>query len=377
MPHTPKTLTTNATDLLAHLVRMPTLTGDTATCRASLDWVQAQLEGLPLKIKRYERNGFPSLVAISSGVKDPQAPKLWLVGHIDVVPGPTEAFEPKIENGRLYGRGVHDMKFAIAVFIAILQDLGQELAHYDLGLMLTSDEEVGGYDGVHWLVNSLGVRGQIAINPDSGGSWDMELGSKGVVWWEVEAHGTGAHASRTWEGQNAADRLIKFVEQLKSHVPTEPCGDVHHNHATVNLGSFSTGTTTANQVPAYAIARIDARFPPELNLDEVQSWINEASMAVPGITFKQLVADSPYKVADSQAIAAFRQIVREVTGHDVNPTTAHGSSDARHFAKHGISTINVCPTGSGSHVPIEWVDIEDLERFSTIVRRFAEDWARS
>lgn len=368
-------ITKTLTDLLSHLIRMPTVTADKATNRAALDWIEQQLQELPLVIKRYEHNGFPSLVATTTGAADPKNPKLWLMGHIDVVPGDPKTFQPRLHDGKLYGRGVHDMKFAIACFIALLQELGSSLSQYDLGLIITADEEYGGYDGAKWLVEHHGLRGGAVITPDSGGSWEMELGSKGVMWWELTASGRTAHASRTWEGDNAIEMLIAYVDHVKSHVPAEPCGDDNHQHATVNLASLHAGTDAANKVPDAATARVDVRFPPGISLETVSSWFHEAQAAMPHVTARAILADAPYQVKNNGPIHVFRSIVRDVTGHDVTPTSAHGSSDARHFAHHGISTINVVPTGSGFHMPDEWIDVTDLANFYEVIRRFTNEWS--
>ena len=41
-----------------------------------------------------------------------RAPTLVLHGHLDVVPGRDEQFEPRLEGDRLFGRGAYDMKGA-------------------------------------------------------------------------------------------------------------------------------------------------------------------------------------------------------------------------------------------------------------------------
>ncbi|MDB5178403.1 MAG: peptidase, partial [Patescibacteria group bacterium] len=374
MNTTTESTTETLTELLTHLVQFPTVTSDLATNRAALDWVEEQLAGLPLHIKRFEQNGHPSLVATT--VKDAKNPKLWLAGHLDVVTGGTKAFKATVRDGRLHGRGAHDMKFALATFIALLRELGQDLTQYDLGLMITTDEEIGGYDGTKMLIEDLGYRGGAALIPDSGGNWEMETGAKGIMWWELTAQGRSAHASRTWEGTNAVDELVKFVGHMRSHLPAEPCGDSHHRHPSINFANLTAPGAT-NQVPDAATARLDIRFPPELAIEDVKSWISEAETAIPSVRAKNIFADPPYQVKNDAPAMRFREIVREVTGHDVQPTTAHGSSDARHFARRHISTVNICPTGSGFHVPDEWIDIEDLGRFYEITRRFVQDWAEA
>ncbi len=373
MPTAPtKTFIETITDLLQHLVRMPTITSDHATNRAALDWVEKQLQGLPLTIRRFEHMGFSSLVATTRPTRDP---KLWLAGHIDVVPGDPSSFNPHLENGKLYGRGAHDMKGGLAIFIALLQDLGSSLINYDLGLMLTSDEEVGGHDGVRWLLEQ-GYRGQAAFIPDSGVNWGLESGSKGIMWWDLVAAGRSAHASRPWEGLSAIDELNRFIAHVRTHLPTEPCGSSDHNHPTLNIGAFN-GGEAANQVAYTARARLDIRVPVTISLETVTSWFDEAKNAIPSVEATIALADPPYSITNHSAILQFQAIAHDIIGDVPTTLVAHGSSDARHFAARGIPTVNISPVGSGFHVPREWVDLDSLDRLYAATRRFVESWAKN
>lgn len=364
-----KAITETLTDLLSHLVRMPTLSADHATNRAALDWIEEQLRSLPLYIKRFESHGHPSLVATTQNTKNPH---LWLAAHLDVVPGPPKSFDPHIQNGRLYGRGVHDMKAAIAVFIALLQQMGTALTTTDLGLMITTDEEVGGMNGVGHLVNK-GYRGGAAYLPDSGASWTLEMGAKGVIWLEVTASGKAAHASRPWEGTSAIDQITNFMTLLRTNFKIEPCGDTDHRHATLNLGTIA-GGTVANQVADSATARIDIRVPAETGLATARNWIEDAAARTPGIEVKFLFAEAPYAVTHQRPIQLISRIVKDVTGQAPAASIAHGSSDARFFAAHNIPTINLSPLGSGFHLPEEWVDIDSLNDFYEVTRQFVTEW---
>jgi succinyl-diaminopimelate desuccinylase len=371
---TTSTTTKTIVELLSHLVRFPTITRDHATNRAALDWVEQQLHGLPLRVKHIDNHGTASLVATTPAVKNPKHPRLWLAAHMDVVPGAASTFNPVVRGGKLYGRGAFDMKFAIAVYIALFKQLGADLAKYDLGLMITTDEEVGGETGVRWLLDQ-GFRGEAVYNPDSGGSWLIEVGAKGILWWEITATGSSAHASRPWEGVNAIDNLIRFVDNVRSHLASEPCGDPAHWHTTLNFGMIQ-GGAAANQVPDSATARLDIRLTPDNSIAEIASWIDAAKQAVPGVKAKALLSYAPYRIPDTAPVKLLKDIATEVTGHTPADTFSHGTSDARHFAAHGIPTVTVSPTGGGYHAPGEWVDIEDLGRFYEVTRRFIDAWTK-
>jgi succinyl-diaminopimelate desuccinylase len=372
MPTATSSHTDTLISLLSHLIRFPTVSGDHATNSAALDWIEQQLTDLPLQIERHTSQGFPSLTATTRRTK---TPALWLVAHLDVVPGTPDTYEAKLRDGRLYGRGAHDMKYALAIFIHLLQQLGANLKDYDLGLMVTTDEEVGGFNGVGHLVLDRGYRGGVALVPDCNAAWRFEAGAKGVMWANLTARGRTVHAGRTWEGVNAITEIYRFMDVLGRHAPTEPCGDREHKHPTVNLGQIS-GGLAPNAVPDHATARIDIRFTPDLSVDDIRSWLQEAAAEVPTVTPQESVSDAAYQVADTAPMRRFAQITQDVTGHGIGHIIAHGSSDARHFAAVGIPTVNVTPTGSGFHIPVEWVDLDDLQNFYEITRRFADDLGR-
>jgi succinyl-diaminopimelate desuccinylase len=373
MPTT-TTPTTSLIKQLSRLISLPTVTSDRAANLAAQDYVAEQLHGLPLTIKRYTNKGYPSLVATTQAVKGGKHPRLWLAGHLDVVPGAAKDFRPLVKGGRLIGRGAYDMKFAIAGFLQLLQDLGPELEHYSLGLMLTSDEEVSGRDGVEWLVNQQGYRGEAVLLPECGTSWTIATGSKGIMTWQLRSRGQASHASRPWNGTNAIDQLVAFVNIIKAHLPAEPCGDEDHAHGTVNLGIIH-GGEVPNQVPDYAEAQVDIRLMPETTTAQVSTWFETAAETVPGVG-AEIISSSEADVAPITAPGElFCSIAKAVTGHSPAPMLTHGSSDARYFAPHNIPVISVPPTGGGQHSDYEWIDLASLKQYYEIMRRFTEQWA--
>lgn len=361
-------------DILARLIRFPTVSTDTAANTAALDWVESQLQGLPLDIRRFENDGFPALIATTPAAGHLN-PRLWLAGHIDVVPAAAADFEPRLEDGRLIGRGTFDMKYAIACFIRLLQELGPELANYDLGLMLTSDEEAGGLQGVRWLVDDLGYRGGAVLLPECGTSWTIEIAAKGTTCWQLRSRGLAGHASRPWNASNAIDNLMAFVDRLKTNVPAEPCGDDSHRHCTVSLGQIS-GGEAANQVPAHAEGLLDIRLAPGTSLDDVQDWMEAATRAVPGVEVSLVHGSAAIENPLEGPAAVFAAAVRDESGPELEPVMSHGASDGRYFNPYGIPVISVPPTGGGQHSGHEWIELASLEQYYAITRRFTQAWAR-
>ncbi len=102
--------------------------------------------------------GRANVVARLTGT-NPSAPALLLHGHLDVVPAdPAEwtihPFSGEIRDGIIRGRGAVDMKNAVAVVVALVQQWAAEGRRpgRDIVLAFTADEEDTAADGVRWLV---------------------------------------------------------------------------------------------------------------------------------------------------------------------------------------------------------------------------------
>ena len=142
-----------------------------------------------------------------------EGPSLMLMGHTDVVPAPREGwsvdpFEGVIRDGRIYGRGVADMKgelAARAVAVARLARSGRIPAG-DVVLVAESDEERNVSDaGMPWLVREReDLRCDYALNEGGGELLRLPggrsvvtigIGEKLVSSARVRVRGAGGHAS--------------------------------------------------------------------------------------------------------------------------------------------------------------------------------------
>jgi succinyl-diaminopimelate desuccinylase len=74
--------------------------------------------------------------------REKDKPRLILYGHIDVVPAEGwDAFKPRGENGKVYGRGAADMKGSIVAFLEAMRSLKGKPLNFDVSVMITTDEE--------------------------------------------------------------------------------------------------------------------------------------------------------------------------------------------------------------------------------------------
>lgn len=360
------------TQYLSQLVAIPTETKDKEENSKALQWVEDQLSPLELHFKRQTFEGHPILVITT---KDTMTPDLFLVAHIDVVPAPKSLYQPRIVGNKMYGRGAYDMKMAIACYILLLHELKDQIPMMNIGVMLTSDEEIGGMQGVKRLLEA-GYSSKVAFLPDGGFNWNFEEAAKGVLQLKISAKGTSSHSSRPWLGENAIDRLTDALRDVHSYFDNAKLRYKTY-FPTVNVGVIQ-GGKSINQVPDYAEAKIDIRYPPEIKGSEIYSTLTKLLQKDPNLSVEMIAEGSPHHVdLQKSPFLKFKEIAKQQFGIEVEKTFSHGASDARFFGEREIPVLVIAPKGGEIHSDKEWIDLEDLSRFYTVLKQWVKSMWQS
>jgi len=355
-------------EILKNLITIPSISGDHEKSAKLFEYIKKELLGLDLFFTDCNSNNFKSLLITT---KETKSPTIWLVAHIDVVPGKEDLFKAKVIDNKLYGRGAYDMKFAAAAYIATFKELGQKVKDLNVGIMFTSDEEVAGYDGVGYILKQ-GYSSDIAFLPDGGTEWKFEKMSKGVFQYRVISYGASAHSSRPWQGKNAIMQLSAFLTKLEKNFPKEPCGDENHVHNSINTGMII-GGKAVNQIPDIAEATIDIRFLPMWSEEKIVAMLEKAKPKDADIIFERIDFVSSFSTnIDNKYLATFYEIAKEKYGILQEAIISHGSSDARFFGEKNIPVILTRPIGGGHHSDEEWISVSDLERFKEVLKIFIQ-----
>lgn len=354
--------------LLRELVAMPTISADHNANNNALGYIENFLTSRGMHVKRYEYSGFRSIVATT--IADNKRPAAMLSGHIDVVPGTPEQFVLTAKGDRLYGRGVLDMKFAIASYMWLVDELQYELEQYDFGIMITSDEEIGGQHGTKLLLEKEKYRSKVAIVPDGGDNWRLEYFAKGVQWIKLEAIGKSAHASRPWQGDSAIHHLLAALGEIQALIPPDRAPE----DTLLSVGTIE-GGTTPNQVSASASAVLDVR--PGSMHDYEQTYPNiRAICKRHGVTTTLLVGAPPcVNDPNNRYIKRFSEIAMDVTGRSAGTSFGHGVTDGRYFSACDIPCIITVPPGDGHHNDVEWISRQGYEQFCAILQQYTQEFA--
>jgi len=326
------------------------------------DFVAGWLEARGASVSSVETGGRRSLVAqVGSGPV-----RLIFHGHLDVVPGHPEQFVPRIEDGRLYGRGAYDMKAALAAMMLAVADLADGLHGVQVELIVVPDEERSepGENCTQMMVHE-GLRADFVV---CGEPTDMQVGvqAKGVLMLRVEVPGTAAHGATPWLGDNAVLRAVDLYRRI-SGLPFATESAPLFERPSINLGRIQ-GGDAVNKVPDLCRMEVDVRYLPGQSPDEVLRQIRSLDASA---TLEPLLERPPADVPPGNVFV--QALLAAASGHEPSATSVgrDGASDAVAFLEVGVPAVEFGPRGAGHHGPEEYVEIESLPLYRRALADFA------
>jgi acetylornithine deacetylase/succinyl-diaminopimelate desuccinylase-like protein len=383
-----------AAELLIELIRINT-SNPTHPERPAAEWVAGKLDEVGIESQIIEAApGRASTVARIEGT-DPSRPPLLIHGHLDVVPAEksewsVDPFAGEVRDDYIWGRGAIDMKDMDAMTLALVREWARagRKPPRDVVLAFLSDEEAGGRQGAHYLVDNhadlfadcteaISEVGGFSISLDRGARlYLIQTAEKGINWLRLRAKGAPGHGSLLHD-DNAVTRLAEAVSRIGRHdwpvVVTDTVRATVEglNEATGQnldpedveswlpaLGSAARmiGATVrntanptmleagykANVIPSRAEATIDARFVPGQE-DELLATIDE--LIGPGVEREFLVRDIAVETSfDGALVDAMAAALRaeDPDGLPV-PYLMSGGTDAKSFSTLGIRCFGFSP----------------------------------
>lgn len=209
----------------------------------------------------------------------PEVAPLCFTGHIDTVPLGNAAwsmdpFGAELAAGKLYGRGVSDMKSGVAAFVVAAITLAPHLSRGPgLVLVITAGEERGCAGAFHMLKQGVLGRAGAVVVAEPTGNYPF-VGHKGALWLLARTRGVTAHGSMPECGVNAVYRAARAVSRLENWQFINPVHPLM-GQATLNVGTFH-GGLNINSVPDEALIEIDIRSVPSVSHDEIVAQVQQA-----------------------------------------------------------------------------------------------------
>jgi succinyl-diaminopimelate desuccinylase len=333
--------------------------------RRAAEFVGGWLESRDIPAEQTIARGLP---VTKAEVGPPDAPTLVLHGHLDVVPGGKDQFEPRIEGDRLLGRGAYDMKGALAVMMLVLfNQREQQKVRLRLGIVSDEESEEEENRGSDALVED-GFLGDFAI---TGEPTNLQVGvqAKGVLAVRFEVLGRSAHGATPWLGDNAIVKAIEVFRGIES-LPFARQSSALFDRPSINLGRIW-GGDALNKVPDSCVIDVDIRFLPEQDPEQILEQLS----AIPGTkvlaTFRRppavVEATSPFVRGLCEAASPHHPERVMSVGRD-------GASDAVSFLNAGVPAVEFGPVGDGHHGPEEWVSVASLRSYRQALEGFVEEF---
>ncbi|USS88053.1 ArgE/DapE family deacylase [Fructilactobacillus hinvesii] len=315
-----------------------------------------------------------------------QKPVLAITGHMDTVAvnddWDTNPFQMTAKDGKLYGRGVTDMKSGLAAMVIAMIELKEAgtLIPGTIRLLATAGEEVD-MPGAEALEKQGYMDDVDALLIGEPSGYRIAYASKGEINITFKSQGKAAHSSMPEFGLNAAQQLIEFWNQLKA--------DLDHKDSTVKnhiLGNdvynidVIRGGNQANTIPAEAEALVNIRTVPEFNNQTVMDIIDKrvaafnAEQPADGKISHEMGMNiiSVEGDANSTLIPMIQKLVKDKVGINVPVIGIPGATDAsKLLVKHPVG-FNTVVFGPGktemAHHKNEYCDENMYLEFTELYR---------
>src|SRR5437763_6045926 len=266
--------------------------------RAAAGFVKGWLESHEIEGRDGTVNDLPVLAAT---VGAEAGPTVVLHGHIDVVPGHPEQFEPRTEADRLFGHGAYDMKGGLAGMMCAARDLAAQ-REVRVHFVCVSDEESDEpfARGTDYVV-AKGYVGDFAI---TGEPTDLRIGvqSKGVLALRIEVEGKSAHGSTPWLGDNAVLKAVDAFRSIQAMPFAREASDLF-DRPSISLGRII-GGDRINKVPDFCAIDVDIRYLPGQDPEAILDGIRALPDVAAEVVFRREPAIVARDNAHVRALAA-------------------------------------------------------------------------
>ncbi len=391
-------------DRLAELISIPSVTGDEVAIR---DHLAEVLEEIGLAVDVFDADldalvadsDFPGMevertvLPVVCGTLNPGAPGThpMLSGHIDVVPAgdpaswASDPFTPRLDDGRMYGRGACDMKGGVVAILETLDALVEAGHRGPVSVAFVPSEEDGGSGTLAAI--RRGIEADCVVIPEP---TDLEIvtAHAGAITFRLVIPGRAAHAAIRTEGVSALDGLQTIRAALAEDERRRNTGVPDPRMAALGLpyptivGTISGGVWASSVIDA---VEITGRYGVKLDqgvddaADDLERCLRAAWKADPflrdfdmdfevfGASFDSCEIPDDHELATSLA-----RSVRAATGRKATPKGLPAGTDMRLFVNQaGIPAVLFGPGDLRvAHAANEHVDLEDVAACAAVLT----DW---
>lgn len=321
-------------------------------------------------------NERPNIIAHIPGKT---AQRLWIVGHMDVVPAgdlsawETEPFKGVVKDGKIYGRGTNDNGAAIitSIYAALAYKKLGILPQYEICLCFVSNEETGSKFGIqHIARQNLFKKDDLVIVPDmmSPNGDFIEVAEKSIFWFEFEVTGKQVHASLPQTGINATRAANEFSCSLDAalHNAYPETNEIFTDpsYSTFEPTRRRANVDSINIVPGKEIFAFDCRVLPGISKETIEKTVDEEISRAEkkfGVKitrkYMQCEESAPVTATDAPVVQMLAQAIQDVLKTEPKIAGVGGGTCGAFFRKAGIPTAVWGLGDETEHMPNEYIKI--------------------
>jgi acetylornithine deacetylase/succinyl-diaminopimelate desuccinylase-like protein len=390
---------TDAARFAADLIRIDTTNrgGGDGCERPAAEYVAARLAEAGVEPVLLESAPGRANVVARVGGREPGWPALLVHGHLDVVPADPSSwtvppFAGEIRDGVLWGRGAVDMKNADAALLAVVSQWARDgvRPRRDVVLAFTADEEDTAEFGARWLVErhpelfegcteAIGESGAFTFHAGSGQRlYPIASAERGTAWLRLTARGRAGHGAKP-NPENAVTRLsaamarigayrwpVRLIPTVQAAIeaiaaaagrPVRPDGLAAEDlladlgpAAALVAGTIRNSTNPTmlsagykiNVIPDQAVGYVDGRVLPGLE-EEFRATLDE--LTGPEVSWAYAHQEIPLEAPLGTPVMArmAEALLAEDPGGTIVPYCMSGGTDAKHFARLGMTCYGFTP----------------------------------
>ncbi|MCS7055108.1 MAG: M20 family metallopeptidase [Thermoflexales bacterium] len=281
-----------------------------------------------------------------------------MILHMDTVhPRGSFASRYRIEDGRMYGPGVFDMKAShvIALYaVQTLQALGQ-MPNREIRMLFTADEEIGSFTSEALIVEQARGAQLVMVMEPALADGRLKSSRRGVGNFKVVVHGRASHAG------GGHERGINAIQEMAHHVlAIQALTDYQRGIATTV--SEIKGGIAQNVVPDRCEIHVDARANTQADAEWLTGQIYALRPVLPGARLEiSGKFERPPMECDAERLAIFermKQIVAPILTLEHGPSGA--GSDAAFTAPIAPTMDGLGAVGDGLHAVDEHIILASL-----------------
>lgn len=392
-----------AEQMLSHLVSIPSVSGEEGDVQRALHSRFSSLKGrtdfIPMQESLRSDPKFASGIHVPFSDR-PQTRYFWrgkgkgrsliLCAHVDVVkPGDwQEAFQPRLEGDRLYGRGAVDDKAAIvSIFLALktLQGMAVDLLG-DVEVHLTNEEEVGMTGALAFVREGFRADGVLVLEPTD---HKIYIAHRGCLQFTIHVEGKQAHLGNKRYGVNAIEKaaevinaFVKYEDRLIEEGRGYPLFEGFEYPGQVNIGIIRGGDFFST-VPDAVTMEGGVGFLPLKTMEEVEKELKEVIHGINDpwlrdhvrILFNGLKND-PYQMPMGHPLTEVLGRTLFFLGRSPAVGGMMASCDARHYFNLGEMPAVIYGGKNSflSHAKNEYAEISDVLETAFEYAAFLVDW---